>query len=86
MLSPRGVNTRKEQILAIATLPIAYPLPQSLAVPTRQRFDKPADSKANIRVSFSLTREDPSPRRQRARSPSPSPTKTPSKSEETRRE
>jgi hypothetical protein len=56
MLSPRGINTRKEQIMAIATMPILYPLQQSYALPTRYKFDKPADSKANIRVSFSLAR------------------------------
>jgi hypothetical protein len=82
MLSPRGINTRKEHILAIATLPLAYPLPHSLALPATHRFDKPADSKANIRVAFSLARNTLSPTSRRTRSPSPvSPSSSPAKSQ-----
>ncbi len=56
ILSPRGINTKKEQILAIATLPIALPLPASFTNINRHKFDKPTDSRANIRVSFTLDR------------------------------
>jgi hypothetical protein len=58
VLSPRGISTRKEQIVAIATLRVAFPLPQQLTRVQSYDFDKGADTKSTLRASFSLTRTE----------------------------